>query len=156
MTKKNKRFVECLLVFLSVGSFYYLLECIYKSACQSGSPHWTMFILAGFVGLLAMLLNDKFTYEMDFGLQVLVCTIVTTALEYVVGIIFNADYSIWDYRELPMNMNGMICLQFSCLWAFLFTMLIPILDYVERKVFDYKSDVRPYYKICGKKIFQFN
>ena len=156
MTKKNKRFVECLLVFLSVGSFYYLLECIYKSACQSGSPHWTMFILAGFVGLLAMLLNDKFTYEMDFGLQVLVCTIVTTALEYVVGIIFNADYSIWDYRELPTNMNGMICLQFSCLWAFLFTMLIPILDYVEWKVFDYKSDVRPYYKICGKKIFQFN
>ena len=154
MTKKNKRFLECLLVFLSVGAFYYLLECIYKSACQSGSPHWTMLVLAGFVGLLAMLLNDKFTYDMDFGLQVLVCAIVTTVFEYIVGIIFNADYSIWDYRELPLNLHGQICLQFSCLWAFLFTMLIPILDYVEWKVFGYKPDVKPYYKLFGKKIFE--
>ena len=34
------------------------------------------------------------------------------------------------------------------------TILIPILDYVEWKVFGYKSDVKPYYKLFGKKIFE--
>lgn len=146
-----KRIIECLLVFISVGTLYFIIECIYKQEMS----HWTMFCLAGFVGVIGMLLNDRFTYEMDFLLQVFICTFVTTVLEYIVGIIWNTDYSIWCYLNLPYNLDGQICLLFSCIWAILFTICIPILDYVEWKVFKYKADTPPYYKICGRTVFRF-
>lgn len=155
MNKLNivlKRILECLLVFISVGSLYFCIEVIYKQSLS----HWTMFCLSGFMGLIAMLLNDKFTYELDFSLQVLICTIVCTGLEYLIGIIWNADYSIWCYLNLPFNLHGQICLLFSCIWAVLFTILIPILDYIEWKIFKYKVDTPPYYKVFGKKIFQYS
>lgn len=146
-----KRIIECLLVFISVGAIYFMSECIFKQRLS----HWSMFVLAGTVGLLAMLLNDVFTYEIDFGLQILFCTIVTTFLEYCVGITLNADYSIWCYLNLPFNLNGQICLLFSCIWAILFMFLIPILDYIEWKFFKYSPNTPPYYIFFGKKIFGF-
>ena len=146
-----KRIVECLLIFVSVGTLYFIIECIYKQEMS----HWTMFCLAGLVGIFGMLLNDRFTYEMDFLLQVFICTVVTTILEYFVGIFWNADYSIWCYLNLPFNLHGQICLLFSCIWAILFTILIPILDYIEWKVFKYKVYTPPYYKIFDKIIFRF-
>lgn len=143
--------MEHLLVFISVGTTYFIIECLFKQKIS----HWSMFLLSGTVGLIAMTLNDRFTYEMDYLLQILICTIISTILEYCVGVTLNADYNIWDYRELSLNLNGQICLLFSCIWAILFAILIPILDYVEWKVFSYKIDSPPYYKIFGKKIFQF-
>ena len=83
-----KRLLECLLIFLSVGTVYFIMECIYKQRLS----HWSMFCLSGVCGLIAMLLNDKFTYEMDILLQVLICTIITTFLEYMVGITINKEY----------------------------------------------------------------
>ena len=138
-------------IFVFVGTLYFIIECVYKQRLS----HWSMFVLAGFVGLIAMLLNDNFTYEMDILLQVIICAVVCTILDYIVGITCNADYSIWDYRGLSYNVDGQICLLFSCIWAVLFAILIPILDYVEWKVFKYKTDTPPYYKLFGKKIFQF-
>ena len=147
-----KHILEGLLVFISVGTVYYIIEVLYKWG-DSVSPHWTMFLLSGFMGLVAMCLNNIFTYKLDFLLQISICTIVCTALEYLVGIIWNSDYSIWCYLNIPFNLHGQICLLFSCIWAVLFTILIPILDYVEWKVFKYKPDTPPYYNIFGKEIF---
>lgn len=148
--KKLKRLAECLLVFISVGTLYFIIECIYKQRMS----HWSMFILAGIVGLIAMLLNDFFTYEMDYLLQISICTFVCTLLEYLVGITLNATYEIWDYRNVPLNLNGHICVPFSIVWAILFAILIPILDYVEWKEFQYKPNTPPYYKIFNKTIFK--
>ena len=152
LNKENvfKRILECLLVFLSVGTLYFMIECIYKQRLS----HWSMFLLAGTVGVIAMLLNDTFTYEMDFLLQIFICTVTTTTLEYLVGITLNTDYSIWCYLDLPFNLHGQICLLFSCIWALLFMILIPILDYVEWKIFKYNIDTPPYYKVFGKTLFK--
>jgi uncharacterized membrane protein len=156
MNKRLKRFVECILIFLSVGTFYYIIEVIYKGITSNNwHSHWTMFILSGAMGIVAMLLNDIFTYEIGILSQSFICTIICTTLEYFVGINWNSDYSIWCYLDMPMNLDGQICLTFSCIWFVLFTIIIPILDYVEWKVFDYKIETPPYYKIFGKKIFQF-
>ncbi len=146
----RKRIIECTLVFLSVGGIYFIIEYIYKQRMS----HWSMFLLAGICGLIAMLLNDRYTYEMDFLLQIFVCTSVCTTLEYLVGITLNSDYNIWDYRMLWGNINGQICPLFSFIWAYLFTLLIPILDYVEWNIFKNKTEVRPYYKVFGKKLFK--
>ena len=42
---------------------------------------------------------------------------VCTAGELATGLLFNRDFSIWDYRALPGNFRGQICLPFSALWV---------------------------------------
>jgi hypothetical protein len=39
-----------------------------------------------------------------------------TAVELGTGLLVNRNYRVWDYRGLPMNYRGQICLPFSLLW----------------------------------------
>ena len=39
-----------------------------------------------------------------------------TAVELLTGLLVNRDYHVWDYRTLPGNFKGQICLPFSLLW----------------------------------------
>ena len=41
---------------------------------------------------------------------------VITSVELLTGLLANQDYSVWDYRHMPMNFHGQICLPFSVLW----------------------------------------
>ena len=41
---------------------------------------------------------------------------VITMIELLAGLAFNRDYSVWDYRHLPMNFHGQVCLWFFFLW----------------------------------------
>ena len=41
---------------------------------------------------------------------------VITMIELLSGLLFNRDYGVWDYRHLPMNFHGQICLLFFLLW----------------------------------------
>ena len=41
---------------------------------------------------------------------------VVTAVELAVGLLANRDHSVWDYRTLPLNFLGQICLPYSLLW----------------------------------------
>ena len=43
-------------------------------------------------------------------------SLVCTAGELATGLVFNGDYKIWDYRDLPLNFRGQICLPFTLLW----------------------------------------
>lgn len=140
-------------IFLFSGSVYYCMEIIFK---KSHSSHWTMFLLAGFSALFFIDgLNDMFSYDMDYLLQIIICATAITIGELAVGLCFNSSYGIWDYRNMPFNYNGQICLPFYFLWMFLSAIFIPFLDFIEWKIFRYKEDTPPYYKVFEKKIFQF-
>ena len=39
-----------------------------------------------------------------------------TAVELGVGLLLNRQYAIWDYRNVPLNFMGQICLPYSLLW----------------------------------------
>ncbi len=39
-----------------------------------------------------------------------------TAVELVTGLLVNKDHRIWDYRRMPANFKGQICLPYSLLW----------------------------------------
>ena len=39
-----------------------------------------------------------------------------TLVELAAGLLVNRDHRIWDYRALPGNFQGQICLPFSLLW----------------------------------------
>ena len=41
---------------------------------------------------------------------------IITSVELLAGLLANRDYSVWDYRGVPMNFHGQICLPFSLLW----------------------------------------
>ncbi|MBQ8537591.1 MAG: hypothetical protein IJ461_09350 [Clostridia bacterium] len=40
-----------------------------------------------------------------------------TGIEWVIGQLFNQRYQVWDYRKMPLNWKGHICLHYSLLWA---------------------------------------
>lgn len=42
---------------------------------------------------------------------------ICTAGELLTGLVFNRDFGIWDYRQLPLNYHGQICLPFTLLWV---------------------------------------
>ena len=39
-----------------------------------------------------------------------------TAAELATGLLVNRGYQVWDYRALPLNLGGQICLPFSLFW----------------------------------------
>lgn len=114
-----------------------------------------MFLLGGFCGLFICLLNNIFTYEIDFLLQIFLSIIFCTFFEWLVGISINQNYTIWDYRNLIGSVipNCQINIFFSIAWGFIAAIGIPILDYIDWKFFKYKEDIKPYYKILEKKIY---
>lgn len=142
-----------LFIFLFSGTIYYALEVLFKTTHKS---HWTMFLLAACAGLFFIDgLNDLFGYEMNFLLQCFICATAITIGELFVGLHWNLDYEIWDYRNVPFNFKGQICLPYYFLWYLLSAIFIPFLDYIEWKWFGYESENPPYYKIFGKIIFRF-
>lgn len=90
------------------GGLYVALELLWR-----GRSHWTMFALGGSCFLALGKLNPRLHPVVRMGLGSAICT----AGELLVGQIFNRDYRIWDYRSLPGNYRGQICLFFSLLWA---------------------------------------
>lgn len=145
-----KKLFKYVVIFVFSGLVYILLELLYRQRTDV-----TMFLLAGMCGLIFASLNNIYTYELDFSIQVFISTIAITIGEYIFGVLFNADYHIWDYRNLKYNINGFISLEFILVWVIIAIFGIPLLDYIEWKYFGYKKDTPPYYKVFGKKIFQF-
>lgn len=148
------RIIQLLIIFILCGTVYSIMEILFKGS-ERGT-HWSMFVLSGLAGVIFIDgLNNVFSYEMDLILQATICSIMITIWEYFTGNIFNLDYQIWDYRNIPFNFDGQICLPFTILWFILSIIFIPVLDYIEWKVFKYKYDEPPYYKIFNHIIFKF-
>jgi uncharacterized membrane protein len=39
-----------------------------------------------------------------------------TAMELACGLLVNRRFQIWDYRQMPLNYRGQICLPYVVLW----------------------------------------
>lgn len=144
-----KNFIKYLLLLTFSGYIYVCLELLFR-----GRSDITMMFCASICVIPMIVLNNKFTYEMDFLLQLILCTLFATIIEFIFGIVFNSDYHIWDYRNMPLNLFGIICLPFSFLWMFIAAIVIPLMDWIDCYIFNYKPETKPYYKIFGKKIWQ--
>lgn len=151
MKRILKIIIKMIFTYALCGGLYLLIELAWRQ--------WTdlsMYYLAGFLGLIAMFFNNIFSYETDYLVQVLSVSTIATFLEGLFGNIYNTDYQIWDYRTLPFSSwNDQINLIFFFFWIIIVSVIIPVLDYVDWKLFNYKPNIPPYYKIMGKKIYQF-
>lgn len=88
------------------GSAYVGLEVLFR-----GRSHGSMFLAGGSCFLLLGRLG-----KLPLLPRALAGAGVITAVELATGLVFNRDHRVWDYRELPLNFLGQICLPFSLLW----------------------------------------
>lgn len=102
-----------IVLFAVGGGVYTSLELLWR-----GRSHWTMFVLGGGCFLAIGELGRR-CQKLPLLTRAVLGSAVCTAGELIIGLIFNRDYSIWDYRRLPGNFRGQICLPFSLLWVFL-------------------------------------
>ena len=93
------------------GGAYVALELLYRAR-----SHWTMFLLGGGC-FLAIGQLGRHRPRLPLHRQAVLGSCICTAGELATGLLFNRDFQIWDYRRLPGNFLGQICLPFSLLWV---------------------------------------
>lgn len=122
-----KQLIKYFVLFLVGGITYILIEIAYR-----GHTHPLMFVLGGlsliFVGLLDEYKKPPVIVQMIIG------GIIITILELITGLLFNQDYHIWDYRNIPFNYRGQICLPFSVVWCVLSYIAIKIDNLIRRRL----------------------
>jgi len=92
------------------GSAYVGLEMLWR-----GRSDWSMFLAGGACFLLLGGLN-RVKPRLPLPLRAVAGAGVITAVELLTGLLVNRDYTVWDYRTMPLNFHGQVCLPFSLLW----------------------------------------
>ena len=59
-----------------------------------------------------------------FVLSFFINQIVCTSIDFLTGMAVNQDYSLWDYRALPFNFMGQVCLQNSLVYTVAATVIV--------------------------------
>lgn len=123
------------------GSTYCALEVIWR-----GYSHWTMLVLAAVVFIAIGAMNEVWSWQTSLALQVAVGTALATALEFITGCIVNLrmGWSVWDYSDMPGNLMGQICPQYTLLWAALVLVAILLDDYIRWRFF---GEEKPHYTL---------
>ena len=145
MKNTLKNLLRILFFYCFSGGVYMTIELLYRQYTD-----YHMFYLAGIIGLIILCINEWLSYETDFLVQVLICGTCALFGELICGLLCNADYHIWDYREMPFNLFGQIQLYFAFIWYTLAAIFIPILDYIDYHMFPREGIEKAYYKIFTK------
>lgn len=97
-----KFIIKYLVLFVAFSSLYVEIEVLFKNRTDR-----SMIILGGSCGILIGLINHFMSLNMSLVLQGIIGGLfIVTPLEYLFGLVFNSDYHIWDYRDIPFNLNG--------------------------------------------------
>ena len=88
---------------------YPLLELAWR-----GRTHASM-ALAG--GLSGTVLGQLTRSRRPLWVRALLGGGCVTAIELAVGMIWNRHHRVWDYRRMPLNWRGQICLPYSLVWC---------------------------------------
>ena len=143
----KKNLAEYLFLFWLGGSVYIEIELLYR-----GYTHWSMFVLAGIVFITVGWMNECiFDWYTRFSWQVLIATLWATGLEYTCGVILrHFGLQVWDYSNVPLNVDGLICVPFMFVWAMLMVVAIIVDDIIK---FYFFEGSRPHYHL-GKHCIQ--
>ena len=90
------------------GGVYVALEFLWRRR-----SHPSMFVAGGLSFLLLGKLRES---KLPTAAKPVVGAGVITLVELATGLLVNRDHHVWDYRALPGNYRGQICLPFSLLW----------------------------------------
>ncbi len=94
-----------------------------KYASLAGWTSLWMFFIGGSLGVVLGLINEFsfFKKHSNIFFQSLLGTAMVLILEYLAGVVLNKwlNLSLWDYSDLPMNVDGQISLLFAIYWFLL-------------------------------------
>lgn len=113
------------------GMCYAGLELLWR-----GFTHWSMFILGGICFVLVGNLK-RWRRQRPLPLLVTEAALLITLLELACGLLVNRSYRVWDYRHLPGNFLGQICLPFTLLWVPLSLAAMLLYDWTDRGILQY-------------------
>lgn len=125
--------IKYLVLFVVDGFIYILIELLYR-----GYSNISMFILGGICGVLIGGLNNWYPWDLPLIYQMLISSGIITVGEYITGHIVNIKlgWNVWDYSNLPFNIDGQICLFFSIIWFFISIIAILLDDWLRYILFD--------------------
>jgi len=95
-------------LFAAGGGAYIGLELLWR-----GWSHSSMFFAGGSCFLLLGTLSRR---RLPLLAKGVLGAGMITAVELLTGLLVNRRYEVWDYRGLPGNFHGQICLPFFLLW----------------------------------------
>lgn len=141
MNKIVKLLIKYIFLFLVGGSVYVMIELSFR-----GYSHFSMFVLGGICFIACGLINEILSWDTPLWIQMLIGSILITILEYITGYIVNIKlgWSVWDYSNLPLNINGQVCILFSIIWYFISGIAIVLDDHIRYKFF---GEEKPHYKL---------
>jgi len=136
-----KQQAKYIFLLMSGGFIYSIIEILYR-----GYTHWTMFILGGVCFICLGLINELIAWSTPLWKQMLIGMTIITCLEFITGCIVNLwlGWDIWDYSNMPGNILGQICPQFTFLWFWISAAGIILDDWLRYFLFE---EERPHYKI---------
>lgn len=103
---------------------YPALELLYR-----GRTHYSM-ALAG--GLATTLANRIRQFPLNRFHKAVLCGAAITGIEGLCGCIWNKQYLVWDYRKMPANWHGQICLPYTAIWCGLSAAAMEIMNIAEQ------------------------
>ncbi len=90
-----------------------------------GRTHYSMSIAGG----MSMLLIGRIRkLPLSFPMRALLCGLGITGVECLCGRIWNRAYQVWDYRRMPLNYHGQMCLPYTLAWCGLGAAMMKLLD----------------------------
>lgn len=127
------KFSKLLWLFTIGGMFYGLIEIIYRNY-----THWTMIVLGGILFLIIGEINELLDWDIPLIWQSLLGALTITVAEFIFGVILNIwlGLGIWDYSNLPYNILGQICPQFTLIWIPTSTFAIVVDDWLRYWIWD--------------------
>ena len=111
------------------GMAYTTVELLWR-----GRTHGSMFALGGICFLLIGKLGQV-RRPLPIPARMIVAALLVTTLELGCGLLVNRDWSIWDYRQMPLNYPGQICLPYTLLWIPVSLAAIVLYDRLDTAVF---------------------
>ena len=108
------------------GAAYMTLEFVWR-----GRSHGSMFLLGGCCFLMLGRLRRT---ALPLPLLTLLGAAGITGLELLAGLAVNRDYTVWDYRQMPLQYQGQICLPYSLLWVPVSLMGMLLYEQVEKRI----------------------
>lgn len=113
------------------GMCYAGLELLWR-----GFTHWSMFLLGGLCFVLVGNLK-RFQRARPLPLRMTEAALLITLLELGCGLLVNRNYWVWDYRQMPLNFLGQICLPFTLLWIPVSLAAMVLYDWTDRGIGTY-------------------
>ena len=127
-----KNLLKYIILFIVFGAIYFGIECIWKGYLT----HWSMFVLAGFVGIAIGAINEHIPWEMPLLYQCSIGMIIATLGEGITGLIVNVwlHLNVWHYDVLPFFF-GQCSIPFCLAWLLLAGVCIVLDDLIRWKWF---------------------